>query len=204
MACWWLTRNCNTITKHLVLMRSLLQLLHADLGLQSLSSMSPQRWRCRLHESAIIRRSRHRVIKLLHKPAALVLFAAQLDHDVEAARQALAWHPDGGALLAVSGQENDLVLLERLSWKPTSYLTGGHSDHITAVAFTEWWVVIPAAAAAKRELPGGCRGLHDSTGEEFKPCCGWRFLPGAAAGRFCAPNVSLGLCPGAGIRCRYC
>jgi len=40
----------------------------------------------------------------------------QLDHDLATARQALAWHPDGGALLAVAGQENDVVLLERLSW----------------------------------------------------------------------------------------
>ena len=42
-------------------------------------------------------------------------------------RAGLAWHPDGGALLAAPGEDGAVVLYERLSWAPESRpLTGGH------------------------------------------------------------------------------
>ncbi|WIA17661.1 hypothetical protein OEZ85_014464 [Tetradesmus obliquus] len=65
--------------------------------------------------------------------------AAKVDHTSSESRQPLAWHPDGGTVLAVAGRENDVVLLERLSWQPLEhggYLAGGHASSITALAFS--------------------------------------------------------------------
>jgi hypothetical protein len=42
-------------------------------------------------------------------------------------------------LLVVTGRENDVVLVERLSWRPLEhggYLTGGHASSVTALAFS--------------------------------------------------------------------
>jgi WD40 repeat protein len=51
-------------------------------------------------------------------------------------RLSVAWHPDGGTFLAVPGTEQDIVLLERLSWQPASYLTGGHKADVDTIAFS--------------------------------------------------------------------
>lgn len=48
----------------------------------------------------------------------------------------MCWHPDGGTLLAVPGTDNDVLLLERLSWTPVTYLTGGHDDIVNVIAFS--------------------------------------------------------------------
>ena len=52
-----------------------------------------------------------------------------------AARGGVSWHPDGGTLLAVPGNDNDVVLYERLSWTPTGYLSGGHTAPVNLVVF---------------------------------------------------------------------
>ncbi|KAJ9534009.1 hypothetical protein QJQ45_027110, partial [Haematococcus lacustris] len=51
-------------------------------------------------------------------------------------RCSVAWHPDGGSLLAAPGTDNDVVLFERLSWSPSAYLAGGHTKAVTAFAFS--------------------------------------------------------------------
>ncbi|GMH33150.1 hypothetical protein BSKO_00984 [Bryopsis sp. KO-2023] len=54
-------------------------------------------------------------------------------------RIGVSWHPDGGTLLAVPGNDNDVVMLERLSWKEgttRSRLTGVHSQPVNLVAFS--------------------------------------------------------------------
>ncbi len=55
---------------------------------------------------------------------------------VSCARSSIAWHPDGGTLLALPSTENDVVLLERLQWKPAAYLSGAHSGQVSAFAFS--------------------------------------------------------------------
>ena len=51
--------------------------------------------------------------------------------DVTSARRnGIAWHPDGGSLLAVPGLENDVSLFERLSWNVALTLKGPHSAAI--------------------------------------------------------------------------
>ena len=63
----------------------------------------------------------------------------------------LAWHPDGGQVLAVPGSDNDVVLYERLNWEPTGEaLQGGHSATITAFAFC------PNGAGSLRPVGIGC------------------------------------------------
>eukprot|EP00879_Flechtneria_rotunda_P026773 GHRR01028597.1.p1 GENE.GHRR01028597.1~~GHRR01028597.1.p1 ORF type:complete len:442 (+),score=134.31 GHRR01028597.1:154-1479(+) len=73
--------------------------------------------------------------------------ATKLDHDDVLLRHGLAWHPDGGSLLAVSGTDNDVILLERLSWKPVSYLAGAHTGHVRVVAFSPNGVYAATAGA---------------------------------------------------------
>lgn len=52
-------------------------------------------------------------------------------------RHAPSWHPDGGSVLALPvGAEGEVVLLERLSWEPTGYLSGEHSQAVNVVAFS--------------------------------------------------------------------
>lgn len=51
-------------------------------------------------------------------------------------RSAVAWSPDGGALLAAPGRDNDAVLLERLSWKAAQYLSGVHTAEVNTLAFS--------------------------------------------------------------------
>ena len=57
--------------------------------------------------------------------------------DVTSARRSgTAWHPDGGSLLAVPGTENDISLLERLSWSVAFSLKGIHSAPVNLVSFS--------------------------------------------------------------------
>ena len=57
--------------------------------------------------------------------------------DVTSARRnGIAWHPDGGSLLAMPGTDNDITLLERLSWSSAFTLKGPHSQLINLVSFS--------------------------------------------------------------------
>jgi hypothetical protein len=84
------------------------------------------------------------------------------------------WHPDGGILLAVPGTEHDVVLYERMSWSPTGYLAGGHTEHVNCTAFSPNGRYIATAG-------GGWPGL----GVQARTCpgmaggwrWGFRFLP---------------------------
>ena len=51
-------------------------------------------------------------------------------------RCGLAWHPDGGSLLAAAGTENDVVCLERLSWDEAFALKGPHTAAVNVIAFS--------------------------------------------------------------------
>lgn len=53
-----------------------------------------------------------------------------------ARRNGIAWHPDGGSLLAVPGLENDVSLFERLSWSVALSLKGPHSAAVNLVSFS--------------------------------------------------------------------
>ncbi|KAL3149950.1 hypothetical protein ABBQ38_013311 [Trebouxia sp. C0009 RCD-2024] len=62
---------------------------------------------------------------------------AQKKVDVTSARRnGIAWHPDGGSLLAVPGLENDVSLFERLSWNVALTLKGPHSAAVNLVSFS--------------------------------------------------------------------
>ena len=57
------------------------------------------------------------------------------------ARNPAAWQPGKGAILAVSGPENDVTLYDRHSWKPCGVLKGVHTEAVNALAFSsdgEW------------------------------------------------------------------
>lgn len=57
--------------------------------------------------------------------------------DVASARRnGIAWHPDGGSLLAVPGLDNDVSLFERLSWNVAFSLKGPHSAAVNMVSFS--------------------------------------------------------------------
>lgn len=57
--------------------------------------------------------------------------------DVTSARRnGIAWHPDGGSLLAIPGTENDITLIERLSWSVAFSLKGPHTEPINLVSFS--------------------------------------------------------------------
>lgn len=57
--------------------------------------------------------------------------------DVTSARRSgIAWHPDGGSLLAVPGVDNDVSMFERLSWNVAFSLKGPHSAEINLVSFS--------------------------------------------------------------------
>lgn len=51
-------------------------------------------------------------------------------------RLGIAWHPDGGVQLAVPGTDKDVVLLERLNWRPMGYLAGGHEEAVDLVTWS--------------------------------------------------------------------
>ena len=52
------------------------------------------------------------------------------------ARNPAAWQPGSkGAILAVSGPENDVTLYDRHSWKPCGVLKGVHTEPVNALAF---------------------------------------------------------------------
>lgn len=60
-----------------------------------------------------------------------------LQIDVTSARRnGIAWHPDGGSLLAVPGTENDITMIERLSWSAAFSLKGPHTALINLVSFS--------------------------------------------------------------------
>lgn len=60
-----------------------------------------------------------------------------LQVDVTSARRSgIAWHPDGGSLLAVPGVENDVSMFERLSWNVAFSLKGPHSAAVNLVSFS--------------------------------------------------------------------
>jgi len=67
--------------------------------------------------------------------AAAAALAAQSDR---AAGQCLDWHPDGGALLAAPGDDADVALIERLSWRTVAYLAHprAHGAAVTALSFS--------------------------------------------------------------------
>ena len=52
------------------------------------------------------------------------------------ARSQLAWHPDGGSLLAAPGTDHDVVLYERMSWEVAFALAGQHTADVSALAFS--------------------------------------------------------------------
>lgn len=51
-------------------------------------------------------------------------------------RNGIAFHPDGGVLLAAPSPGGDVVLYERLSWDESCSLTGQHDGDVDAVAFS--------------------------------------------------------------------
>ena len=61
-------------------------------------------------------------------------------------RSGIAWHPDGGSLLAAPGLQNEVNLYERLSWSPAYSLQGPHTQPVNATAFAP-------NGAAQSELP---------------------------------------------------
>lgn len=98
------------------------------------------------------------------------------------ARNGVAWHPDGGQLLAAPGLENDVALYERLSWDTTGYLTGLHTAPVNVIAFSPnglyaltagndkvvgVWDVPAAKCLAKLKTPGVVSGAawHPSGNE---------------------------------------
>lgn len=48
----------------------------------------------------------------------------------------MAWHPDGGTLLAVPSADNDVILYERYSWTEQGRLGGKHTGPVASVAFS--------------------------------------------------------------------
>ena len=52
------------------------------------------------------------------------------------ARNAAAWQPEKGTMLAVAAAEGDVTLYDRHSWQPCGTLTGGHTQPITTLAFS--------------------------------------------------------------------
>ncbi|PSC69197.1 WD repeat and HMG-box DNA-binding 1 isoform B [Micractinium conductrix] len=62
-------------------------------------------------------------------------------------RSQLAWHPDGGSLLAAPGTDHDVVLYERMSWEPAFSLSGQHSADVSLVAFCKNGLYLVSAAA---------------------------------------------------------
>eukprot|EP00803_Ostreobium_quekettii_P000122 evm.model.scf_11.1 EVM.evm.TU.scf_11.1 scf_11:136-8515(+) len=47
----------------------------------------------------------------------------------------ISWHPDGGNLLAVPGQDNDVIYFERLSWNEAGSLRGVHTGPVNVAIF---------------------------------------------------------------------
>ncbi|KAI3431740.1 hypothetical protein D9Q98_004782 [Chlorella vulgaris] len=89
-------------------------------------------------------------------------------------RNQVAWHPDGGSLLAAPGIENDIVLYERMSWAAAITLSGQHSGMVSLLAFSSnglyllsagldkalvLWDVNEQECLVKAELPGLATGL---------------------------------------------
>ncbi|GAB4823682.1 hypothetical protein N2152v2_010728 [Parachlorella kessleri] len=58
-----------------------------------------------------------------------------------------AWHPDGGALLAAPGTDNDIVIYERLSWSVVYELSGAHSLEVHLVTFSKNGLYLASADA---------------------------------------------------------
>ena len=52
------------------------------------------------------------------------------------ARNAAAWEPQKGNVLAVAGPDNDVTLYDRHSWKPVGALRGGHTQPVNALAYS--------------------------------------------------------------------
>ncbi|KAK9832382.1 hypothetical protein WJX74_008412 [Apatococcus lobatus] len=65
-------------------------------------------------------------------------------------RCGLAWHPDGGSLLAAAGTENDIVCLERLSWDEAFVLKGTHAAAVNVIAFSPNGLYMASAGRDKK------------------------------------------------------
>ncbi|KAK9868467.1 hypothetical protein WJX84_006627 [Apatococcus fuscideae] len=65
-------------------------------------------------------------------------------------RCGLAWHPDGGSLLAVAGTENDILCLERLSWDEAFVLKGPHTGPVNIIAFSPNGLYMASAGRDKK------------------------------------------------------
>ena len=70
-----------------------------------------------------------------HKATGNTRLAEQVD-GASCARSGIAWHPDGGSLLAVPGRDDDVVFYERLSWAVAFALGGGHAGPVNLVSFS--------------------------------------------------------------------
>ena len=91
------------------------------------------------------------------------------------ARSQVAWHPDGGSVIAAPGTANgDVVFYERLSWEISSVLEGEHTCPVSLLAYSKnglylataskdqylvIWDVTKGMALEKRLLPGAACGI---------------------------------------------
>lgn len=83
-----------------------------------------------------------------------------------------AWHPDGGSLLAAPGQDGEVVVYERLSWRQTAVLSLARGSSQRLVAFSPNGLYLAAA-----DEDDYVRVVALQGGQAL----GARLLPGAAA-----------------------
>jgi hypothetical protein len=81
----------------------------------------------------------------------LVSLSAQVDINSPPSMLSVAWQP-GGAMLAVPAVDNQVALLERVTWEPSYYLRGVHSAPVQLISFSPNGEVKRRAAAECMEV----------------------------------------------------
>ena len=81
--------------------------------------------------------TRYRPVHCRADAPSRILFLPLLQIDyMGPGRNGAAWHPDGGSLLALPGNDKNVVLYERLSWKVACSLDDEHTEDVNTLAFS--------------------------------------------------------------------